>query len=103
MQLECTLFMSIKNKDLPWVLLITIYCIFGQMAGNYLLGGFFGAFSGSLLMAVSGTIVERMEHQTPSFISIMPAFWILVPGSLSFMSLATLLNQNYLAALKIQL
>jgi len=93
------LFMSIKNKDLPWVLLIIYIAFFGQMAGNHFLGGFFGAFSGSLLMAVSGTIVERMEHQTPSFISIMPAFWILVPGSLSFMSLATLLNQNYLAAL----
>jgi len=29
----------------------------------------------------------------------MPAFWILVPGALSFLSLATLVNQNYLTAL----
>ena len=29
----------------------------------------------------------------------MPAFWILVPGSLSFLSLATLVNQNYITAL----
>jgi uncharacterized membrane protein YjjB (DUF3815 family) len=29
----------------------------------------------------------------------MPAFWILVPGSLGFMSLATLVSQNYLAAI----
>ena len=93
------LFMSIRNKDLPWVLLIIYIAFFGQMAGNHLLGGFFGAFIGSLLMAISGTVVERMEHRTPSFISIMPAFWILVPGSLSFMSVATLVNQNYLAAL----
>lgn len=93
------LFMSIKNKDLPWVLLIIYIAFIGQTIGNHLLGGFFGAFSGSLLMAISGTIVERMEHRTPSFISIMPAFWILVPGSLSFLSLATLVNQNYLAAL----
>jgi len=93
------LFMSIKNKDLPWVLLIVYIAFFGQIIGNHLLGGFFGAFLGSLLMAISGTIVERTEHRTPSFISIMPAFWILVPGSLSFLSLATLVNQNYLTAL----
>ncbi len=93
------LFMSIKNKDLPWVLIIVYIAFFGQTIGNHLLGGYFGAFSGSLLMAISGTFVERMEHRTPSFISIMPAFWILVPGSLSFLSLATLVNQNYLTAL----
>lgn len=93
------LFMSIKNKDLPWVLLIVYVAFFGQTIGNHLLGGFFGAFLGSLLMAISGTVVERQEHRTPSFISIMPAFWILVPGSLSFLSLATLVNQNYLTAL----
>jgi len=93
------LFMSIKNKDLPWVLLIVYVAFFGQTIGNHLLGGFFGAFLGSLLMAISGTVVERQEHRTPSFISIMPAFWILVPGSLSFLSLATLVNQNYITAL----
>lgn len=93
------LFMSIKNKDLPWVLLIVYIAFFGQTTGNHFLGGFFGAFFGSLLMAISSTLVERMEHRTPSFISIMPAFWILVPGSLSFLSIATLVNQNYLTAL----
>ena len=92
------LFMSIRNKDLPWVLLILYIAFFGQQAGNYFIGGFFGAFSGSLLMAISGNIIERRDHKTPSFVSIMPAFWILVPGSLGFMSLATFMSQSYLAA-----
>ena len=93
------LFMSIRNKDLPWVILILYIAFFGQQAGNYLIGGFFGAFSGSLLMAISGTIIERRDHKTPSFVSIMPAFWILVPGSLGFMSLATFISQSYIAAI----
>ena len=92
------LFMSIRNKDLPWVILILYIAFLGQQAGNYIIGGFFGAFSGSLLMAISGTIIERRDHKTPSFVSIMPAFWILVPGSLGFMSLATFMSQSYLAA-----
>lgn len=93
------LFMSIKNKDLPWVILILYIAFFGQQAGNYLVGGVFGAFSGSLLMTISGTIIERLDHKTPSIVSIMPAFWILVPGALGFMSLATLVSQNYFTAI----
>jgi uncharacterized membrane protein YjjP (DUF1212 family) len=93
------LFMSIRNKDMPWVILILYIAFFGQQIGNHFVGGFFGAFSGSLLMAISGTIIERRDHKTPSFVSIMPAFWILVPGSLGFLSLATFVNQHYFAAL----
>jgi len=92
------LFMSIRNKDLPWVILILYIAFFGQQIGNHFVGGFFGAFSGSLLMAISGTIIERRDHKTPSFVSILPAFWILVPGSLGFISLATFVTQNYFAA-----
>ena len=93
------LFMSIKNKDLPWVILILYIAFFGQQAGNHFVGGVFGAFSGSLLMTISGTIIERRDHRTPSIVSIMPAFWILVPGALGFMSLATLVSQNYFTAI----
>jgi uncharacterized membrane protein YjjP (DUF1212 family) len=90
---------SIRNKDMPWVILILYIAFFGQQIGNHFVGGFFGAFSGSLLMAISGTLIERRDHKTPSFVSIMPAFWILVPGSLGFISLATFVNQNYFAAI----
>lgn len=93
------LFMSIKTNDLPWVILILYIAFFGQQAGNYMLGGFFGAFLGSLLMAVTGTVIERLDHKTPSFVSIMPAFWILVPGSLGFISVATFFNQIYFTAI----
>jgi uncharacterized membrane protein YjjP (DUF1212 family) len=92
-------FMSIRDQDLPWILLVLYIAFLGQQAGNYLMGGFLGAFIGSLLMSVSGTIIERYEHKTPSFVSILPAFWILVPGSLGFISLATMVGQDYFTAI----
>ena len=92
-------FMSIKNKDIPWVILILYIAFFGQQAGNHFVGGVFGVFLGSLLMTISGKIIEKLDHKNPSIVSIMPAFWILVPGALGFMSLATLVSQNYLTAL----
>ncbi len=93
------LFMSIQRREMPWIILILYIAFIGEQVGNHFVGGFFGGFLGSLLMAVSGTITERRNHGTPSFISILPAFWILVPGSLGFISLATLVGQNYPAAI----
>ncbi|MCE7697715.1 MAG: threonine/serine exporter family protein, partial [Methanobacterium paludis] len=93
------LFMSIERRDMPWIILILYIAFMGEQIGNQFVGGFFGGFLGSLLMAVSGTLTERYDHGTPSFISILPAFWILVPGSLGFISLASLVGQNYPAAI----
>lgn len=91
-------FMSIRNKDLPWILLVLYIAFFGQQFGNYFIGGFAGAFLGSLLMTISGTLIGRSPIRTPSFVSILPAFWVLVPGSLGFISLASLIGQNYFSA-----
>jgi len=93
------LFMFIRRIDMPGVLIVLAITFLGQQAGNYLLGGLFGAFLGSTLMTISGTLIERSKLQTPYSASILPAFWILVPGSLGFISLATLFGQNYLNAI----
>lgn len=92
-------FMSIRNKDMPFVILILFIAFIAQQIGNYFVGGLFGAFLGSLCMSVSGTIIENLDHKTPSFVSVMPAFWILVPGSLGFISLAAIIGQNYSTAI----
>ncbi len=91
-------FMSIRDKDLPWIILVLYIAFLGQQFGNYFIGGFSGAFSGSLLMTISGTLVGRSPLRTPSFVSILPAFWVLVPGSLGFISVASLIGQNYFSA-----
>jgi len=93
------LFMSIRQKDIPWVLLTLYIALIGQQVGGFLIGGYFGAFFGSLLMTISGTLIGRSPHRTPEFVAILPAFWILVPGSLAFISLVTLVGQNYLTAI----
>ena len=91
-------FMSIRDRDLPWILLVLYIAFFGQQFGNYLIGGFSGAFFGSLLMTISGTLIGRSPIRTPSFVSILPAFWVLVPGSIGFISIASLVGQNYFSA-----
>ena len=89
------LLMSIRNRDMLGVLIVLSATFLGLQAGNYLLGGLFGAFLGSAIMTMLGTFLERSKLKTPYYVSIIPAFWILVPGSLGFISLATLAGQNY--------
>jgi len=88
------LLMSIRNKDMLGVLIVLFATFLGQQAGNYLLGGLFGAFTGSIIMTMLGTFLERSKLRTPYYVSILPAFWILVPGALGFISLAALV-ENY--------
>lgn len=88
------LFMSIRNKDMVGVLIVLFATFLGQQAGNHFLGGLFGAFIGSLIMTMLGTFLERSRLRTPYYVSIIPAFWVLVPGALGFISLAALV-ENY--------
>jgi len=89
------LLMCIRNKDMLGVLIVLFTTFLVQQAGNYLLGGLFGAFIGSVIMTMLGTFLERSKLRTPYYVSIIPAFWILVPGALGFISLAALVGQNY--------
>jgi uncharacterized membrane protein YjjP (DUF1212 family) len=89
------LLMCIRNRDMLGVLIVLFTTFLGQQAGNYLLGGLFGAFIGSVIMTMIGTFLERSKLRTPYYVSIIPAFWILVPGALGFISLAALMGQNY--------
>lgn len=89
------LLMYIRNRDMLGVLIVLFTTFLGQQAGNYLLGGLFGAFIGSVIMTMIGTFLERSKLRTPYYVSIIPAFWILVPGALGFISLAALMGQNY--------
>lgn len=93
------LLMCIRNKDMLGVLIVLLATFLGQQAGNYFLGGLFGAFTGSIIMTMLGTFLERSKLRTPYYVSIIPAFWVLVPGSLGFLSLAALVGQNYSSAI----
>jgi len=92
------LFMCIRERDMPWVLLNLYVALIGQQLGSIMVGSYFGGFLGSLLMTVSGTYIGLSPRRTPDFVSILPAFWILVPGSLGFISLVTLVSRSYSTA-----
>ena len=56
------------------------------------IGGMLSSFVGALAMTPVADLVARQRGGPPAIVSFTPAFWILVPGALGLMGVATLLS-----------
>lgn len=82
-------FSSTPRRSLPWVLVVLFAAYAAQLVGSYIapeISGFFGA----LVIVPLATLVERTRTGPPAIITTLPAFWLLVPGALSFLGLSEL-------------
>lgn len=81
---------SVPARMTPWVLLVllTAYVaqVIGQQVGTLGLGGFLGAVAASL----GATLVELRRPQLARLVVFLPAFWLLVPGSLGLVGVSQL-------------
>lgn len=81
---------SVALSVSPWVLLVLLMAFGAQSGGHAMgsaaLGGFFGAIAASL----GATLVELMRPQLARLLLFLPAFWLLVPGSLGLIGVTTL-------------
>ncbi|HLS40340.1 MAG TPA: threonine/serine exporter family protein, partial [Ornithinicoccus sp.] len=60
--------------------------VVGQQLGTLALGGFLGAVAASL----GATLVELRRPQLARLVVFLPAFWLLVPGSLGLVGVSQL-------------
>lgn len=81
---------SVPLRLLPWVLLVLLGAFAAQTLGQVLgpagLGGFLGAIAASL----GATLVELRRPQVARLVLFLPAFWLLVPGSLGLVGVTQL-------------
>ncbi|MEU0494010.1 hypothetical protein [Mycobacterium sp. NPDC006124] len=61
---------------------------FGQHVGGAALGSFLGAVAATL----GSSLVEAVRPNLPRLVVFLPAFWLLVPGSLGLLSTTTLVT-----------
>jgi len=78
----------------PWVLVVLVLAFAAQSAGHLLgsaaLGGFFGAVAASL----GATAVELFRPRLARLVLFLPAFWLLVPGSLGLLGVTQLVAER---------
>ena len=88
-----------RARDIPWIMLAGVLAYFGGMFGSSLLGPEIGLFGGALMVGLGSNIYARVLDR-PSAIPSVPGILLLVPGSVGFRSLASLLDQQVLVGVE---
>ncbi len=73
-----------------WVLLVLSLAFGAQLAGQELGGVALGGFLGAIAASLGASIVELRRPQLPRLVLFLPAFWLLVPGSLGLVGVTEL-------------
>jgi uncharacterized membrane protein YjjB (DUF3815 family) len=75
---------SAPRGALPWMLGLLALTFLAQSGGQEAYGAPVGGFLGGLVAALGAALVQRFDGP-PSLVVFLPAFWLLVPGSLGLL------------------
>jgi uncharacterized membrane protein YjjP (DUF1212 family) len=71
---------------LPWITLVLILAFAAQSLGQRWSGAELGSFLGAVAASLGASLVEAIKPTLPRLVVFLPAFWLLVPGSLGLLS-----------------
>lgn len=81
---------SIRLALMPWVVVVLLAAFGAQVLGQQLYGAPLGGFLGGAAASLAASVVELIRPQLPRLVLFLPAFWMLVPGSLGLLSVTEL-------------
>jgi uncharacterized membrane protein YjjP (DUF1212 family) len=82
--------LSAPRRVLPWMLAVLLLTGAVQHLAQQADGPELGGFAGGLVAALASAAVHRLPHGPPQLTVFLPAFWLLVPGSLGVLSATAL-------------
>jgi uncharacterized membrane protein YjjP (DUF1212 family) len=82
------------RNTLPWMLLVLLVTFGAQQIAASMVGMELSGFFGTLVATPLGYLIQQRFRGPPSMVTFLPAFWILVPGSLSLLSVTRMLNDR---------
>ncbi len=84
------LFKSSRRRSLPWMILTMIMAYLGQYVSARFVGGPSTAVFRAGVMTITPLVIEYRYKGPPALVSILPAFWLLAPGSFGLVSVTTM-------------
>ena len=73
--------------------MVVLYVAYGaQVLGDVLFDGVLSALVGAAAMTPVAVVIARQRTGPPALVSFLPAFWLLVPGALGLIGVASVLN-----------
>jgi uncharacterized membrane protein YjjP (DUF1212 family) len=91
----CVIF-NARRRDAGWILLAGALAYAGTRLGAYVLGPELGAFVGAVILGMGSNVLSTLRNK-PALVTIVPGLMLLVPGSVGFRSLSSLLERNVVA------
>jgi uncharacterized membrane protein YjjP (DUF1212 family) len=79
--------------DGPWIVLTGVLAFYGSRLGAVAFGPELGVFVGALTVGVTSNVLARLRDR-PTTITLVPGLLILVPGSIGYRSLSSLLDRE---------
>ena len=81
-----------RRGSIGWVLLVLYVAYGAQVIGDIFFGGVLSAMIGALAMTPVAYLVSQQRGGPAAFASFLPAFWMLVPGALGLVGVASILD-----------
>jgi len=82
------------RRALPWLLLVLLAARCGQLAGEDLVDSSLSGFVGGAVMVPVAHLVGRARTAPPAHVMFLPAFWLLVPGTIGLIGIAELVGKT---------
>jgi uncharacterized membrane protein YjjP (DUF1212 family) len=94
-----TVIVQAEKRALGWILAACVVGVAGARAGTSLLGPELGALGGAVALGVLGNAYARILDR-PSQVIMVPAMILLVPGSVGFRGMSSLLDRDTLSGVE---
>ena len=88
-----------RFRDAPWIVLGGALGVMGGRVGAMQFGPELGAFVGSFAVALISTAYERLRKR-PAAVVLVPGLLLLVPGSVGFRSITSLMERQAIAGIE---
>ncbi len=91
--LAFTVLLRAEPRDSPWIFATGFLAVVAGGLGATVVGAEMGAFAGALAVGVASNLFARYVGR-PAAVTLVPGILMLVPGSIGFRSLASLLDRD---------
>jgi uncharacterized membrane protein YjjP (DUF1212 family) len=85
---------SAPRRSLPWLLVVLFAAFAGQVAGKHLIDATLSGFVGAAIMVPVAHAVAHVRDAPPAHVMFLPAFWLLVPGTIGLIGITEIVGQN---------
>lgn len=97
--LAFTVLLRAQSRDAIWIVVAGILAFIGSQFGAGWLGPELGVFIGALTVSIASNLYSRLMDR-PSTITLVPGILLLVPGSVGFRSLASLMDKEVIPGIE---